>query len=153
MLILYISHFECFISMKALFIIAFFLLVWALLGRFAPFPTLILTYIVYPLVVILSSYSLRHKAASFVFVPFGFMAVLLNDYLFKIFGGGIHDDAGRGWCELVFYLTLVTTVLAMLAVVYELSEKKKLLLVMGSFLVCGSAALTYAAFVVFNVQI
>jgi hypothetical protein len=44
--------------------------------------------------------------------------------LFRIYGGGLHDDAGRGLCEIVFYITSITLTVALVVLKIRNSKNK-----------------------------
>jgi hypothetical protein len=110
--------------MKSFIICILFLVIWILIGHFSPLICLILTFVVYPILFILT-YRIKYRVSRFVFIPFCFVIIYLNDYFFRIFGGGIHDDAGRGWCEITFYLTLLTTTVSSLFIMIYYTEYVK----------------------------
>lgn len=98
--------------MKSIIINIIFLLSWTFIGHFFPFINLGFTFIAYPLVFIVTTNLGNSYSLNFM-IPFFYSIILINDYLFRIFGGGVHDDAGRGWCELIFYITITTTILCL----------------------------------------
>ena len=113
--------------MKAIGINIIFLFIWTVIGYYFPCFSLFTTYLVFPIMFVLSATVVRYNLSGFIVVPFCFLLILANDYLFRLFGGGIHDDAGRGWCELTFYLTLFTTTITtmVLGVIMNLCTKPK----------------------------
>ena len=91
------------------------LVFWSACSHYFPEVTLVLTFIFWPAIFVLSAFLIGYKSyisIENIIIPGGFISIIVNDYLFRIFGGGIHDDAGRGWCELIFYLTLSTTTIS-----------------------------------------
>ncbi len=139
--------------MKAILINIFFLLVWCVLGHYFPSIILIGTFVAFPTLFLFSLIVIRYNISSLIIIPFSYLLILLNDYLFRVFGGGIHDDAGKGWCELIFYLTLITTTLTMLIVGYKLAKENKSNWLYNSILVFIIAFITYFIFIKYNVKI
>jgi len=90
-------------------------------------------------------------------VPFFFLIILLNDYLFRLFGWGTHDEEGKAWYELFFYLTYITTIFAILFISYfqyrsEILNNKKSKYFFISELILSSLT-TLLVFKFFNVFI
>lgn len=125
--------------MKALLLNISALLVWVIIGHFSPSISLFSTFIFFPAVFILTALYIKYSISAYVIVPFCFTLIYLNDYLFRIYGGGIHDDAGRAWCELTFYITLFTTTISMFFVMYATLKLGKIgfaeILKIGSYVV------------------
>ncbi len=69
------------------------LVVWQLVGHYLP--QLNLFTFVYWSAVFLISVSSKEIELSVMVVVIDFAFVIANDYLFRKFGGGIHDDEGR----------------------------------------------------------
>ena len=92
------------------------------MGHYFPSVNLIFTFLIYPVLFIFSAYLFNYNFSGFVIIPFCFIMILVNDYLFRIYGGGLHDDAGRGWCELVFYLTLLTCTISLVFVMINCTK-------------------------------
>ena len=110
--------------MKSIAFSVAFLVVWIVVSHFFPIVNLAFAFLVYPSLFILGSYFFRNSISSYAQIPFYFSIILGNDFLFRLYGGGIHDDAGRGWCELVFYMTLATSTLALIVVKVSDSKSK-----------------------------
>jgi hypothetical protein len=102
--------------MKLVLISVGFLIVWTLVGHFLPIVVLFLSFIAYPLFFFIVFDAVKFKLPFYFKVLLAFIIIFFNDYLFRLFGGGTHDDAGRAWCELSFYMTLLTTVIALIIV-------------------------------------
>jgi hypothetical protein len=144
-------------SMKALILNILFTLAWAVIGHYFGIFSLFFSFIVFPLMFVLSAYLGKHNLSSLIVIPFCFSVILINDYLFRIYGGGIHDDAGRGLCELIFYATFSTSTIALLFVAFKLAKQNKLVIKLqwfyNSLLVICSALVTYFVFIKFSVKI
>jgi hypothetical protein len=100
--------------MKAILITLLAVLTWVLVGYF--FPTLSISLTVFYLPILFVIVTLSIETNKYLYIAICFVLVLLNDYLFRIYGGGIHDDAGRALCELVFYTTLVTSTVTLIII-------------------------------------
>jgi hypothetical protein len=140
--------------MKAFFFTFLAVLFWALVGHFFSSFTISTTAFYLPIIFIVIAVTIGKETNKFVYIGLCFMSILLNDYLFRLYGGGIHDDAGRGWCELIFYITLFTTTITMLYVAYTMikeKEQSKILLYFGYVIVCAFAS--YLLFKNFSVNI
>lgn len=112
--------------MKPFVLNIIFLLLWTYLGHFFPFVNLGFVFIFYPLMFILTFNLSKNYSLLYFIIPFCYVVILVNDYLFRIFGGGDHDDAGKGWCELIFYFTIITTTTAMLFFVFTMIKENKI---------------------------
>ena len=99
--------------MKAIVINITFLFIWTVIGHYFPSISLITTYLIFPIMFVLSAIVVRYNLSGFIVIPFCFLLIFANDYLFRLFGGGNHDEVGRGLCELSFYVTLFTTTIAL----------------------------------------
>ena len=143
--------------MKAFLVNIIFIVFWTIVGHFVPIINIGFVFIAFPLLFILTHIFIKYKYSIYLIVPFCFLMILLNDYLFRIFGGGIHDDAGRGWCELIFYITLFTSTITILFIVFTITEsqnkKSKMQWLYNIILVVGNAIATYLVFMKFNVKI
>lgn len=136
--------------MNAIILNIFFVIVWTVLGHFFPSIVLIGTFLAFPLMIIITEIFIKYSSPLYFVIPFIFFLLLLNDYLFRIFGGGIHDDAGRGWCELSFYLTFITTSMSLFVLTFNIWKVNNGFLQSKLFnfilvLLCG-----FAAFVIFK---
>lgn len=110
--------------MKAIICNLCFLLVWIIVGHFFPIFYLVMTGLIYPFLFILTAILLKYNLNGFIVIPFGFILIYTSDYLFRIYGGGIHDDVSRGLCEIVFYFTLLTTTIALEFVLYICTKQR-----------------------------
>ena len=99
--------------MKTIFVSFIWVLFWIIIGHFFSSVFISLTTFSTPIVFVLISKSIGRHFNKYVYVIVCFVLLLLQDYLFRIYGGGIHDDAGRGICELLFYSTLITSTIAL----------------------------------------
>lgn len=129
-----------------------FTFVWLLVGHFCGIFSHFFSFVYFPLLFILSANFFRYQLNSVFVIPFYYLLILANDYLFRIFGGGIHDDSGRGLCQLIFYLTILSTTIAMFVVAYIIA-KNKTYWIYNSLLVIGSAIVSYFVFLKFNVKV
>lgn len=93
--------------MKAIIVSFLAILFWTLIGHLFSSFTISVTAFYLPIIFISISVTIGKNINKYVYIGFCFALILFNDYLFRIYGGGIHDDAGRGICEIVFYLTLI----------------------------------------------
>lgn len=139
--------------MKAIFLNVLFTVAWVIVGHFFGVFSLFFSFVFFPLLYLVSAYQINYNLSSVIVIPFCFLLILLNDYLFRFYGGGIHDDAGRGLCELIFYLTFTTTTIAMFFVAYKIANNDKILWLYNSLLVIGSALTSYLVFIKFSVKI
>jgi hypothetical protein len=139
--------------MKAIILNILFVIVWGFFGHYLPSVTLFTTFFTYPFFILFSANYMEQNLSKLFFIPLCFLVLLFNDYLFRILGGGIHDDAGRAWCELSFYITFSVSTIALLFLAYKFSEENKLKWFYNSFLVAGSALITYFVFMKFNIKI
>jgi hypothetical protein len=118
--------------MKAIIFNLIALLGWVILGRFFPAINLLGAFIFFPIIFVLTEIFVKYNLSGYVVVPFCFFVVFLGDYFFRLCGGGIHDDAGRAWATVTFYITLPTTVSAMMFIMYSYfkrSNSDKIMLV------------------------
>ena len=100
--------------MKPIFFISLAILSWAFVGHFFSSFTISTTAFYLPIVFIVIAVTIGKEINKYVYIGLCFALILLNDYLFRLYGGGIHDDAGRGICEIVFNATLIISTLALL---------------------------------------
>lgn len=110
--------------MKAIFTAITGILVWVLVGHFLPSLSIFLTAFYLPALFAFAPIFANKSANNYVYTAVCFALVLLSDYLFRIYGGGEHDDAGRGICELVFYASLGTSTIT-LAVLKVIDSVRK----------------------------
>jgi hypothetical protein len=100
------------------------ILAWILVGHF--FPTLWIFAGPFFIPVIISvMFFVKKSFNSYLFVLWGYAMLLLNDYLFRLYGGGIHDDAGRGIMEIAFYVTLVLASVCLIASTMIVSSREE----------------------------
>ncbi len=135
--------------METIIINALFLLVWTLLGSLFGMITFMFSVIVFPIFFLFTSHYSKNIS---VFILSAFLTFLLGDYLFRLFGGGIHDDAGRCLCNLVFYITYSTTTIAIFTVnvIAKQSMKYK---IFNGVLILVLAMISYCVFIHFLVNI
>jgi hypothetical protein len=142
--------------MKAILIVIVACIFWILVGHFAPLVSIFATAFYLPLVFGIAFY-IDRKINKYGYVVFCFLSILLNDYLFRIYGGGIHDDAGRGICEIVFYATLITSTITLLAIKMTHKNTNKSLTfktkVINALFVLSLSMLTFCFFRNFNISI
>jgi len=130
-----------------------FAVIWLIIGHFFGIFSLFFSFVFFPLLYLVSAYHIKYNLSSVIVIPFCFLLIFLNDYLFRFYGGGIHDDAGRGLCELIFYLTFLATTITMFFVAYKMANNNKANWLYNSLLVVGSASVTYLAFIKLSVKI
>ncbi|OYU84374.1 MAG: hypothetical protein CFE24_07140 [Flavobacterium sp. BFFFF2] len=143
--------------MKAIILNLLFVIVWTIVGHYCGVFSLFFSSLVYPTLFIFSAQYLEQNFSRLFFIPFCFFVLLISDYLFRIFGGGIHDDAGKGLCEINFYLTMSTSILAMFFVAFKLSINNGIVnkqqWFYNNLLVVFSAIETYVVFMKYIVKI
>ena len=109
--------------MKAILVVLLGVLVWVLVGHFSPSLSIFLTAFYLPILFVTVAFSIGKETNKYIYAVICFVLVLLYDYLFRLYGGGIHDDAGRGICEIVFYATLITSTITLL--IFKISDSSK----------------------------
>ena len=120
------------IDNKLLFVILglTIILISNLVGHIAAPFSIFITPIVLPLIIGAINNSL-YKANYYLTVFYGFGLLLLNDILVRLYAGGTHDDAGKGWIALFFIIAFGICVLTMTAFAFRLnsldSTRKKVL--------------------------
>jgi hypothetical protein len=113
--------------MKAILVTLIAVLFWVLLGHFFPSLSISLTAFYLPIVFVVIAITVGKQVSKYLYTVICFVLILLYDYLFRLYGGGIHDDAGRGICEIVFYATLVTSTIALLCIkILDTSKRNEL---------------------------
>lgn len=132
--------------MKSIVFSVAFLVVWITVSHFFPTINLIFAFLAYPSLFIGLSFLFKNSINSYFLILFYFSIILGNDFLFRLYGGGILDDAGRGWCELVFYMTLITSTIALFVV--KIRDRK---LKEGDKFVAGKIAIDVSFVLVFSV--
>jgi ABC-type multidrug transport system fused ATPase/permease subunit len=90
-------------------------------GHFAGPFSIMATPIILPLIVGGINSSL-YKTNYYLTVLYGFGLLLLNDLLVRLYAGGIHDDAGKGWIALVYIFAFSICVLTMTAFAFRLNK-------------------------------
>lgn len=103
--------------MKAEIINIIILLIWCIIGHFFPSIVLLFNFIIYPIVFILSETLLKYRLESYPLISFIFILIFINDFLFRLYGGGIHDEVGKALVEISFHLTLLSTIVSMLIII------------------------------------
>lgn len=111
--------------MKAIRTVLLVVIVWSFVGHFYPVASISLTALFLPVTFFYSKKVFGKSMNGYVYSLFGFGVILLNDYLFRLFGGGLHDDTGRGICEIVFYGTLLTSTISLAILQIQSSERGK----------------------------
>jgi hypothetical protein len=144
--------------MKAIFVTFLAILFWAFVGHFFSSFTISTTAFYLPIVFFVIAVTIGKEANKYIYICLCFALILLNDYLFRLYGGGIHDDAGRGICELVFYATLIISTLVLLVLkILDSSKKSKLKVAKKIFLdvffILALSLLTLLFFIKFNISI
>jgi len=144
--------------MKATFVSFLAILFWALVGHLFSSFTISTTAFYLPIVFIIISVTIGKDTNKYVYIGLCFALILLNDYFFRLYGGGIHDDAGRGICEIVFYATLIISTLVLLLLkIMDSSKKSELKVTKRIFLdvlfVLALSLITLLFFRRFNISI
>lgn len=126
-----------------------FLCVWVILGHYVPQFILLSTAFVLPLLFSAITYTYHSKISCFLLLFIPFPIILVNDYLFRIYGGGVHDEVGKALCDVVFRFTLLFTFLALIAnvFIYEKNKRKRLL---HFGLLAGYTLIAYNVFTFFS---
>lgn len=138
--------------MKAILTVLLVAIIWSFVGHFYPVASISLTALLLPVTFFYSKKVFGKSVNGYVYSLFGFGVVLLNDYLFRIFGGGLHDDAGRGICEIVFYATLLTSTISLAILQMQGSERGKVK-VYSTLFIMLIASITFLIFRNYNVFI
>ena len=99
-----------------------FLGIWILFGYYVPMGSLLLTMFMLPFV-LSTTFLMFRNVAPFISIAFSFFIILIHDYLFRKFGGGQHDNAGKALSDISFYATLFITIIAMIFAKLNFSKK------------------------------
>lgn len=110
--------------MKAIIAILLAVLFWVLVGHFFSSFSISITAFFLPISFALVSFTIGKETNKYIYIAVCFILILLHDYLFRLYGGGIHDDAGRAICEIVFYVTLITSTITLLIIKILDSSKR-----------------------------
>jgi len=102
------------IKIAIIMIIAVF--AWVIIGYFNSTFSIYATALFLPILFSIVSLHVGNTLSKYFFTFLSFSLILIHDYLFRIFGGGIHDDAGRGICEIVFITTLIISTIALIII-------------------------------------
>lgn len=105
------------VIMKAEMINFIIIVIWSIIGHFFPSITLLLNALLYFMMFILSEILLKYNMRSDIFIVFALVLVFINDFLFRLFGGGINDDVGKVLVEISFYFTLLSTIVSILIII------------------------------------
>lgn len=105
------------VIMKAEMISLIIIVIWSIIGHFFPSITLLLNALLYFMMFILSEILLKYNMRSDIFIVFALILVFINDFLFRLFGGGINDDVGKVLVEISFYFTLLSTIVSILIII------------------------------------
>lgn len=138
--------------MKALFAVLLVVIVWCFVGHFYPVVSISMTFLLLPATLFISKRMFGKSLNGYVYSLFGFGVILLNDFLFRFFGGGLHDDAGRGVCEIIFYATLLLGTISLLTLQFQDVNKVKAK-IYGVLFVLTLALITLFIFRTYNVFI
>lgn len=139
--------------MKAIVTNIVVILAWALIGHYLGLISFFFSFIILQVTFAISTYLIKSKLGGAFVIPFCYVAILCNDYLFRIFGAGIHDEPSRGWCELVFYFTLSTSTITLLPIAYHLSKRNNRIWFCNTVIVLFSAIVTYCTFINYLINI
>jgi hypothetical protein len=100
--------------MKSILLIIVGVLVWILIGHlFAPI-AFALTAFYLPILFVLVGFRYGKNTNIYIYTLLCFILILIHDYALRLYGSGIHDDAGKGYCESAFYYTLLTSTISLL---------------------------------------
>jgi hypothetical protein len=110
--------------MKGIVLILFFLGVWALFGHWFSLLYLSSNVLVIPNLIWYLMERLKNDYSFFAIVPLCFTIVLANDYLFRVFGGGNHDEVGKVICDLIFYIILFVVTIMIIVRAFKLVNKQ-----------------------------
>jgi hypothetical protein len=131
--------------MKAILTVLLFVIVWCFVGHFHPSVSLSMTALLLPITFFVSKKIFGKSLNRFIYSVFSFGIILVNDYLFRLFGGGIYDDAARGLCDISFYLTLLISTIFLMILQIQNSERGKSKIYGGLF-VLAIASITLFIF-------
>lgn len=120
------------------------------IGHFAASFSIIITPILLPIIIGGLNFSL-YKITYYLTVVYGFGLLLLNDFLIRLYSGGINDDAGKGWTMLIFIIAFVIASLTMAAFAFtsnkQSDKRRKIVIVVSKiiflFIIAVSAGLFY----------
>lgn len=98
--------------MKAEIINIIILLIWSIIGHFFPEIALFFNAPLYLIVFSVSEILLKYRLANYPLISFIFILIFINDFLFRLYGGGTLDDVGKALVEISFHLTLLSTIIA-----------------------------------------
>lgn len=90
------------------------------------------------------------KLEQYWIVFYTYFLILFHDFIFRIFGGGIHDDAGKGWIELMFYMTWTLSTLIFIFFSFYKPNGKA---VFNLIITLSAAFLTYLIYRKFNIPL
>jgi hypothetical protein len=100
------------------------LFAWGIIGHFFPVIHILFTYTIFACLTIL--FWKVFTMSNLVFTPLMMFLILLDDIIFRLIGGGIHDDAARGWCLISSLVTIAfVSVLLFLKIIIEIYKKKQ----------------------------
>lgn len=149
--------------MKAIFVTILGVLFWVLIGHFFSSFSISITAFFLPILFALVAFTIWKEINKYIYITVCFILVLIHDYLFRLYGGGIHDDAGRGICEIVFYGTLITSTITLLIIKFLDSSKRGVLksanklnglkILFDIIFVLGISAVTLLFFRKFNISV
>lgn len=100
--------------MKVIAANVLFVMIWVLIGHYAV--VFLYTPIFFGLLYGISHWRYKYGVSEFAVIPFSYALILLDDYLFRLYACGNHDDEGKGWFALIFGITLIVTTLILLSV-------------------------------------
>jgi hypothetical protein len=58
-------------------------------------------------------------------IVYNFIILLLNDIFIRLYAGGTHDNQGKGWCMLMYFLGLFITTVIMFAYISQYGKQDK----------------------------
>ena len=91
-------------------------LAWVIIGYLNSNISIYATALFLPILFSAVTLHVGNTLSKYFFIFLSFSLILIHDYLFRLFGGGIHDDAGRGICEIVFMITLIISTLVLIII-------------------------------------
>lgn len=92
-------------------------------GHFLPPFSLMLSAVYINLIIGLVNRPLYEKNFKLT-VAYNFLLLFLNDIFIRLYAGGTHDNQGKGWCFLMYFIGLIIAAVLMFVYAGE-SEKKE----------------------------
>jgi hypothetical protein len=126
--------------------------IWIIIAHFFPSGVILGHFIFFPFLLLIGG--ALSEWPGYLFIPFGYALLLLSDYLLRLFAGGTHDDEGRGWMELSFYITLASSTITLTMISLIMTKRVRTLhaklIFMNILSVLACASLTLLFFCAFS---